>query len=212
MREGEKVTKPQDPTKGDNVFKYWTLNDTDEFDFDTAITGDITLKAFWLPTVSDVGDTVTLGKESCKVLALDADKKQALLISEYLLGTYAYDSTLKSYEGSEIREYLQSDEFFKEYKLSKSYMKKVDVTSDIETTTISDSGEDYLFLLSKTEAENTDYFADDAARCRSLSWWLRTVAEQPYAYRVDTEGAVKADKNREDNNLYVRPAFWYSWN
>ena len=44
--EGETATKPADPTKDGYTFKGWQL-DGEDFDFGTAITGDITLKAVW---------------------------------------------------------------------------------------------------------------------------------------------------------------------
>ena len=46
VEDGNKATKPEDPTKTDYGFKYWTLDDS-EFNFNTPITEDITLKAEW---------------------------------------------------------------------------------------------------------------------------------------------------------------------
>ncbi len=43
---GRKVLKPKDPTKDGNDFVEWQLNGV-EFDFDTPITSNITLVAFW---------------------------------------------------------------------------------------------------------------------------------------------------------------------
>ena len=46
--EGEKVIKPNDPTKEGYIFKEWQLADGTTFDFiNTPITSDITLKAVW---------------------------------------------------------------------------------------------------------------------------------------------------------------------
>lgn len=44
-----KASKPSDPTKEDNIFKGWYTDPelTNEFDFDSEITGDITLYAKW---------------------------------------------------------------------------------------------------------------------------------------------------------------------
>ncbi len=44
--EGSKVTKPSNPTKGDNEFDGWYLNGS-KYDFNTAVTRDITLVAKW---------------------------------------------------------------------------------------------------------------------------------------------------------------------
>ena len=43
---GQKATKPADPTKSGYDFKGWTLNGSD-YDFNTAVNGDITLVATW---------------------------------------------------------------------------------------------------------------------------------------------------------------------
>lgn len=44
--ENNRVTRPNDPTKDNNDFDGWYLNNT-KFDFNTKITGDITLVAHW---------------------------------------------------------------------------------------------------------------------------------------------------------------------
>ena len=47
--ENTTVMKPEDPTKTNYTFKSWQLNGVD-YDFDTPVTADITLKAKWLGT------------------------------------------------------------------------------------------------------------------------------------------------------------------
>lgn len=44
--EGEKAVEPVDPEKEDYTFKGWFIGET-EYDFDTEVTGHITLKASW---------------------------------------------------------------------------------------------------------------------------------------------------------------------
>ncbi len=46
VKDGEKVTKPTDPTKEGYVFKGWYNGET-AYDFESAVTADITLKAKW---------------------------------------------------------------------------------------------------------------------------------------------------------------------
>ena len=46
VNEGEKVEKPEDPTKEGYTFVKWQLNGED-YDFETAVTGNIELKAIW---------------------------------------------------------------------------------------------------------------------------------------------------------------------
>ncbi len=114
-----------------------------------------------------------------------------------------------SISNSAIRKYLNSPNdvgtFFKEYNLTTDNILKVDVTSAIETTTKSDEGSDYVFLLSKTEAENTGYLTG--------TWWLHTSASTKLdihtAYYVVAGGSI--DNTYTVNSKYgVRPAFWYS--
>ena len=48
IKDGEKVTKPTSPTRDGYTFKYWSLQqDGEEYNFDTAVTGDVTLYAVW---------------------------------------------------------------------------------------------------------------------------------------------------------------------
>ncbi len=46
VTEGEKITKPSDPTKEGYTLKYWTLNGA-EYNFSTPVTANIELKAVW---------------------------------------------------------------------------------------------------------------------------------------------------------------------
>ena len=46
VKDGEKLAKPSDPAKDGYVFGGWTYNGS-AYDFNTAVTGDITLKAVW---------------------------------------------------------------------------------------------------------------------------------------------------------------------
>lgn len=45
---GDKLTKPADPVKDNNVLKYWATDEalTHEYDFDTAVTSNFTLYAY----------------------------------------------------------------------------------------------------------------------------------------------------------------------
>ncbi|MBE7064382.1 MAG: hypothetical protein E7384_00995 [Ruminococcaceae bacterium] len=57
IEEGQKVTKPADPTKSGFNFKGWTLNGS-AYNFNTAVNGDITLVATWetIPAGHDHAD------------------------------------------------------------------------------------------------------------------------------------------------------------
>jgi uncharacterized repeat protein (TIGR02543 family) len=49
---GRKVVKPADPSREGYIFRGWYLG-AEEFDFDTPITGDITLVARWIPILDN---------------------------------------------------------------------------------------------------------------------------------------------------------------
>ena len=51
VKEGEKVSRPTDPTKEGYILKTWTLNEV-EYNFDTPVTSNIELKAVWEVDVS----------------------------------------------------------------------------------------------------------------------------------------------------------------
>ncbi len=171
------------------------------------------------PTSADEG---SVGKAiSWKALKVEAENNRALLISQDILEQRVFDvasenhNASSTYVGSDIQNYLKGD-FLTTYGLSTTYMEKVDVTTDI--TTISESGTDYVFLLSKTEAEDPNYyFADNDARVANYGssanrWWLRTGHGSDYVINVDPNGALGYNMTCGDTSGGVRPAFWYTWN
>lgn len=189
-----------------------------------------------LEAVENVGDTITLGKSGetdivWKALEVDTANKRALLLSQDVLETMTFDADFETgfptYEGSDIQIYLRSDAFYEKYNLSKDYMLKVDITTDIETTTISEDGSDYVFPLSETESLTPDeaeayekdatavYFTDDSARIAYLAgnatrWWLRSDgAALLKTLFIDPRGGGRYGDCRMAGGL--RPAFWYSW-
>lgn len=176
-------------------------------------------------TVSKVGDTITNGKANgtditWKCIQYDATNNRALMISEYVIETRKFDSSSSTYFRSDIQKYLTGTadtDFIKTYSIDTSKMLSVDCTSSIETTTVSDTGTDKLFLLSSTEAFNTSYFADAEARKANdlsgfaSSWWLRSNAAG-HAYKaeyIESDGTYGAHTVYETDG--VRPAFWYTW-
>ncbi len=168
------------------------------------------------PSDIKVGDIVQIGDVSWKALDVDTTEKRALLISQDVLELRAFDGYGSNvYKTSTIRTYL-NDNFITAYGLSKDYMKKVVFNGD--ETIVSDSGEDYVFLLSLDEAEK--YFESDEARKAELNgtaseWWIRTVYSfsSNNVYSVDAGGDVILNGNITcANENGIRPAFWYVWN
>ncbi len=80
VEENDKVTKPADPTKEGFTFEYWyTTDEAVEFDFNTAITADITLNALWEENIPD-------GPTDAELIALDIESiEENLYASEFQL-------------------------------------------------------------------------------------------------------------------------------
>ncbi len=173
-----------------------------------------------LPTDIKVGDEVKIGSVTWKALAVDEENNRALLISKDILENVKINTA--SYTDSDIYNTLRSEEFLNKYGLKTSYMKKV-VFTDIgekEIAKISDSGVDYLFLLSGTEAYGSEsYFTDNESRIATYngeasSWWLRTsdaTSSDPAYCFVRPDGDVWQTGHINEDNFGVRPAFWYAW-
>lgn len=177
------------------------------------------------PSTTTVGDTLTMGTYpsgngntslvgqgiTWKVLAVDTTNKRALVISENILEKRIFDADSNAYSGSDIQTYLRSDEFYTTYGLNKNDILNVDVTSDIETTTVTTTGEDKAFLLSQTEVE-TYYFVNNTAPVANYNgtasgWWLRSLYGNPgYAFYIHSSGQINSDSYK--STYGVRPAFW----
>ncbi len=224
VKSGEKVTKPaNDPIQDKLAFQYWSLDGATAFDFNTAITKDITLTAVW-GDPSEAGQTIMLGKKDdvgivWQVLAVDTGNKRALLISKNILenrtfGAKSEGSSQNIYKGSAIQTYLNNtsnEGFIYTYGLSLDKMVKVDVTTAaIETTTISNGDGDLVFLLSKTEYgsyKNTIATAGD-------TWWLRSPDGSMSVYVAEGKDTYSKSAEVSTGHSYslgVRPAFWYTW-
>ena len=228
--EGEYAAKPATNPKANSkfqTFKFWSAdNGATEFKFDeTPITDDIVLKAFYKDY--EAGDIVSYGTypqtyaiESLrtkaitwKILSVDTTNSRMLVISENILekGKH-FDENSSAYSGSDIQIYLKGD-FISTYGLSDVNMCNVDVTTAIETTTVG-SGDDKVFLLSNTEAKNSSYFADNAARVAyydgtSWCWTLRTAQGSGNVYCVGNNiGSTGGFIGYNSDNNGLRPAFW----
>lgn len=76
VKYGEKVTKPTDPVKTDFIFSGWYNSET-EFNFDTAISSDLTLKAKWVSADSAAVVTIKIGETKVKDVTIEKGGKVA---------------------------------------------------------------------------------------------------------------------------------------
>lgn len=82
VQSGKKAVKPQDPTREGYTFAGWMLDD-EQYDFDKAVTGDITLVAVWDKNPVDISAAqVTLSK---KKLAYNG-KRRSVTVKSVVLG------------------------------------------------------------------------------------------------------------------------------
>ena len=86
VNSGGKATKPTDPTKDKYVFIRWQLNN-EPFDFDTPITGNITLKAVWEYNTYGFDITTKQGLRDLYAKEVN-DKDYSPLVKEFLMDTY----------------------------------------------------------------------------------------------------------------------------
>ena len=203
---GEKIIRPADPVRSGYFLAAWNKADDTKFDFSNdTITGDTILTAQWKQSYT-VGQTVTYGSTTWKVLNVDTANSRMLVISEKVLGTSRF-GTGGVYANSDIKSTLSS--YITTYGLSDVSICNVSFTGDAITV---GSGSDKLFLLSQREASET-YLKEDSARvANSMSgsptgWWLRTSAGITNVYYVNSSGTIQtSDCNY--SSLGIRPAMW----
>ena len=169
---------------------------------------------------SEVADYVTFGRYpqaakgevrpvEWRVLARKNNK--ALVISRYGLDAMRFDSESNDWSESEIRKWLNGEFYNSTF-------------SGEEKARIKSFNQDYVFLLSRKEAEK--YFADDdARRCKPTAyakakgadvyegccyWWLRSplpMLSSDVCF-VDIDGFVHNYSSVHNDNGFMRPALW----
>lgn len=169
-----------------------------------------------------------------RVLSRDDDKKELLALSVNVLDSVRFDGDSTDWGNSEIRSWLNGDDFYNKVlddgtavftEAEKSFIKPV-VLTDVDMTE-----SDNVFLLSgdwNRNGEANAYFANDSARmCRATEyavangvwvatsgfyagnclWWLRTANNSKYVYYVLSAGNIGCN-DPNFKNPGVRPALW----
>jgi hypothetical protein len=167
------------------------------------------------PANTKVGDIITLGKAAWKVLSVENGR--ALVISENALVQKRFDASSIYYANSEARTYLNGS-FITDYGLSDVCIYNVDVTTDIETTTVTGNGSDKVFLLSRTEvfsyfgkASDGYHYSDSAIanyNGSAINWWTRTPDEKYSCVAYVYQTGKNYTTNPSLSTRYYRPAFW----
>ncbi len=202
---GEKIIRPADPVRSGYFLAAWNKADGTKFDFSNdTVMGDTILTAQWKQSYT-VGQTVTYGTTTWKVLSFDAANSRVLVISEKVLGTSRF-GTGAGYANSDIKSVLSS--YITTYGLSNVSICSVDVSSDIATV---GSGSDKLFLLSSREAG--EYFNGNSAKVANSTsgsptgWWLRTSAGSTNVFSISSTGSLQSS-DCTTTSIGVRPAMW----
>lgn len=76
VKYGEKVAKPTDPVKAGFIFSGWFNGET-EFNFDTPVTGNLTLKAKWVSEDNAVSVSIKIGDKEVKKVTVEKGEKIA---------------------------------------------------------------------------------------------------------------------------------------
>ncbi|MBP1534303.1 MAG: InlB B-repeat-containing protein, partial [Ruminococcus sp.] len=82
----EKASAPDNPTKDGFVFLYWTADGTTEYDFETAVTDNLTLRAVWKEAVNatvqlDVSSGIVGGKNSLIYVSYAGDLSEGCTVT-----------------------------------------------------------------------------------------------------------------------------------
>lgn len=82
----EKASAPDTPTKDGFVFLYWTADGTTEYDFETAVTDNLTLQAVWKEAVNatvqlDVSSGIVGGKNSLIYVSYAGDLSEGCTVT-----------------------------------------------------------------------------------------------------------------------------------
>ena len=77
---GKVAQEPSAPTKDEHEFQYWTLDGSTEYEFDTPVTEDITLKAVWkkVVPVASIGSKTYTSLQAALDAAKDGDTVKLL--------------------------------------------------------------------------------------------------------------------------------------
>ncbi len=136
--ENRKATKPADPTKEGYKFDGWYLEE-EEYDFNTPVTGDITLKAKWLKII-DTDELVSSFASAIKSEKYKAnyDGEKGLLTLDVLDTNTSLLSVTSTGLVAGIRNALK--------------------TGDIKAITVAYNGVDYVFDDPKLEGEESEAY------------------------------------------------------
>lgn len=157
-------------------------------------------------------------KEPIMWRVLFCDKKKALLLSEYVIATKPFDNNQPIWEGSDIKEWLNSSFYNSAFK-----------TQAEQNCIVEDIDRGAVFLLSKNDYLTSDYGfstlqdADDARRARGsayavnhnlwtsssahCSYYTRTTGSSTTIWQIRANGSMGGARYDRDN-VGIRPAIW----
>jgi hypothetical protein len=158
---------------------------------------------------------------------------KALIVCDLIIDSQTFSNTYSNqsdYSLSTIRAWL-NDNFYNVAfnELEKQFVVKTTVDNSATSTGndsnqfACDNTEDYVFLLSRQEVKNADYFADNAARAKTSTdyaksqglkvenegkspWWLRSPSTATMAGNVVKSGATYSSETTYYSELGIVPA------
>lgn len=218
ISEGDKVTKPTDPTKENYIFLRWEYK-SKEYDFSAKVTEDMTLKAIWEEKAEPLFDVEFVVNGVSKVVSLSR-------ITENDLAALGFEEKA----GYEIKWYVDDKEYdFNEpvtatMKLTGKYVKTTlftikfnsdggtEVTSQkvkqnekvIEPELITKHG----FIFDGWYLNNTayDFNTPVTKNITLVAKWKEDTSVKRYEVTFDSDGGSKVDKQRVvENEKAIEP-------
>ena len=219
-----------DVTEGGNAYRGVYFTDYRPFrqDKDTNNTGNVS-------NVDDNGYTKSnvywFKYEPIAWTVLSEAGGKALIACELILDSQTFSNTYSNqsnYELSTIRAWLNSTFYDTAFNTTeKQYVAKTTVNNSVEGNDYAcGNTEDYVFLLSREEAKNKEYFADNAARKKTSTdyakaqglkaetdgtsrWWLRTPSNAIASGCITNTGATYNSETTYFVELGIVPAITF---
>ena len=229
----QSVTTPQDEDRIVWTQEYVPTNPTTTYPAVIPKVGEVlTYGTYPANYTNSSGSSVSAGDYAGKDVTwkvLAVENGRALVVSEKVLfymkpkaeATTDDTSYIYKWSTNDINTYLNGN-FLTDYGLSNVKIPSVSHTTEAgkdSSTQPAENSTEKVFLLSKAEAENASYFADNVARrvadlSGSNSNWLLRSPSSNMAYREVSVGTWgEMEPYGQGMHLYkgVRPAFWVTY-